>query len=141
VLGVDTGQVDTSKRGGEANMHVAERTVEGHRIYAAAIAVEQGAGREELDGFYAAVVVVRLSEGDSAREEVFRDEQLDDGKVWTDLEQALQFALEVGEAAIRAQAWLTWRLAGQQGFAAQAAQQVSSSGGAGWDSDRMRASR
>lgn len=104
-------------------MYVAERTVEGHRIYAAAIAVERGAGREELDGFYAGVVVVRLPAGSDARAEVFRDEQLDDGRVWADPELSLQFALEVGEAAIRAQAWLAGQLREQQFSAAQSAPQ------------------
>lgn len=100
-------------------MYVAERTVEGHRIYAAAIAVERGAGQSELDGFYAGVVVVRRAAGNDIREEVFRDEQLDDGRVWADPEQALQFALEVGKAAIRAQAWLAEQQREQQFSAAE----------------------
>ncbi len=92
-------------------MHVAERPVEGHRIYAAAIAVERGESQGERDRSYAGVVVVRMPAGSDVREEVFRDEQLDDGRVWADPEQALQFALEVGEAAIRAQAWLVGQMA------------------------------
>jgi hypothetical protein len=121
-------------------MHVAERTVDGHRIYAAALSVrsaivELGArtwdvqsawqsarticdtnspGPASHDGhrrFHAAVVVVRLSTAGAGGEEVFRDEQLEDGQVWSDPELALRFALEVGEAAIRAQARLAeWRV-------------------------------
>jgi hypothetical protein len=93
-------------------MHVAEQEVPGHRIYAAALVAEDcsPAGL----GFHAAVVVVRLNSGSTDREEVFRDERLDDGKTWTNPELALQFALEVGEAAIRAQAWLAEQLLAQE---------------------------
>jgi hypothetical protein len=93
-------------------MHVAERAVEGHRIYAAAIAAEDSC--PSARGFHAAVVVVRLTLGNPASEEVFRDECLEDGKIWTEPGPALQFALEVGEAAIRAQAWLAEQALAQQ---------------------------
>lgn len=96
----------------EAEMHVAEQDVPGHRIYAAALAAEDGSPLGQ--GFHAAVVVVRLNSGSTEREEVFRDERLDDGRTWTDPEQALQFAQEVGEAAVRAQAWLAEQVPEQQ---------------------------
>ncbi len=93
-------------------MHVAEQDVPGHRIYAAALVADDcsPAGL----GFHAAVVVIRLNSGSTDREEVFRDERLDDGRTWTDPELALQFALEVGDAAVRAQAWLAEQLLAQQ---------------------------
>jgi hypothetical protein len=51
-------------------------------------------------------VVVKSCRGEPAdsRRELFRDDLLEDGAVWRHAEQALDFALEVGEAAIRAQA-------------------------------------
>lgn len=97
-------------------MHVAELACQGHRIYAAAIAREDCSRADH--GFHAAVVVIRHGTGSTAREVVFRDEQLEDGKLWEDPEQALQFALEVGEAAIRAQAWLAAYLMAQQASSA-----------------------
>ena len=95
-------------------MHVAERDVPGYRIYAAALAAEDGSPLGQ--SFHAAVVVVRLSAGNCAREEVFRDERLEDGKKWAEPELALQFALAVGEASIRAQAWLAEQVLEQQVF-------------------------
>lgn len=93
-------------------MHVAELVVECHHVYAAAIGAEDCSPADQ--GFYAAVVVVRQRHGSHPREEVFRDERLDDGQVWEDPDVALQFALEVGEAAIHAQAWLAEHLMAQQ---------------------------
>ncbi len=93
-------------------MHVAEREVPGHRIYAAALVAEDWSPAGQR--FHAAVVVVRSIPGSTDREEVFRDERLDDGRMWADPEHALQFALEVGDAAVRAQAWLAEQLLAQQ---------------------------
>ena len=97
-------------------MHVAEQQIDDHRIYAAAIAVDGPLPASEA--FHAAVVVVRVIAGSCGREEVFRDECLEDGKVWPDPDQALRFALAVGEEAIRAQAWLAEQMLEQRAAAA-----------------------
>lgn len=77
-------------------MHLAERTFEGCRIYAAALPISASAG------FHAAVVVT-AGQPTGRRKELFRDEHLLDGRVWMDPEGALQFAVEAGQAAIMAQ--------------------------------------
>ncbi len=78
-------------------MHLAERVEGGLPIYAAALQAPGG-------GFLGAVGV-RKGSGtpDGQRKEVFRDECLDDGAVWNCPDEALDFAVQVGRAAIRAQ--------------------------------------
>lgn len=77
-------------------MNVAERKMGLYTAYAAAL--EAGA----TSGYYAAVVV-NMSQGVGLpRLEVFRDEQLDDSKVWSCPRQALAYALDMGEAAANA---------------------------------------
>ncbi|MBE0548489.1 MAG: hypothetical protein IH627_12760 [Rubrivivax sp.] len=79
-------------------MRLVEKQFGDFRICGAAI--EQARG-----GFVAGVVVVRTAGGKAPREQVFRDEALDEGWEWPSASAALDFALEVGAAAIRAQAW------------------------------------
>jgi hypothetical protein len=79
-------------------MHIAERRDGDHHIYAAASETPVG-------GFFAGCVVMRRAPAPLTPSEVFRDERLEDGRVWIDPAQALAFALEVGVAAVRAQAW------------------------------------
>ncbi len=77
-------------------MNVAERKLGLYTAYAAAL--DAGA-----TGGYHAAVVVNLSQGAGLpRLEVFRDEQLDDSRVWDCPRQALAYALDVGEAASNA---------------------------------------
>ena len=79
-------------------MNLAEHLKIGFRIYAAAPEVPGESG------FFAAVVVRKLARaGAGQAQEVFRDERLEDGHVWNCSSQALDFALRVGRAAIRAQ--------------------------------------
>ncbi|MBE0548110.1 MAG: hypothetical protein IH627_10745 [Rubrivivax sp.] len=79
-------------------MHLAERNEGEFRVYAAAIEAEGGVG------FYAGVVVKPWgSRSLCGRGEVFRDERLEDGMTWESAEEALEFALRVGAAAVRAQ--------------------------------------
>ncbi len=54
-------------------------------------------------GHYAAVVVRDRSGQEAVGHEVFRDESLEDGKVWANADDAVAFALSVGIAAIQAQ--------------------------------------
>ena len=82
-------------------MHLAERTFEACRIYAAALPAPGSLG------FHAAVVVRTERAVRSQRLEVFRDERLNDGRVWMSPEGALEFALEAGQAAVSAQRVLT----------------------------------
>lgn len=79
-------------------MNIAEQVEGKFRIYAAAIDAEGGAG------FYAAVVVRpwRTSSMVAGRE-TYRDERLEDGAVWQSAGAALDFALRIGVAAVRAQ--------------------------------------
>ncbi len=78
-------------------MHLAERVFEGFRIYAAALQVPRSLG------FNAGVVVKAEPAVEGRRAEVFRDERLDDGRVWMDPDCALSYALDVGQAAVSAQ--------------------------------------
>jgi hypothetical protein len=64
--------------------------------YAAAIPASSG-------GFYAAVVVRTTAQSNCDGPELFRDERLEDGFVWRDPEEAIEFALAVGDAAVLAQ--------------------------------------
>lgn len=74
-------------------MKVAERKLGMYTIYAAALdTVASG-------GHHAGVVVTLYQGAGAPRLEVFRDEQLEDAKVWECPRQALAFALDVGEAA------------------------------------------
>ena len=82
-------------------MHLAERAFDACRIYAAALPAPGSLG------FYAAVVVKTERAVQGKRLEVFRDERLNDGRVWMSPEGALEFALEVGQAAVSAQRVLT----------------------------------
>lgn len=77
-------------------MNVAERKLGLYTAYAAALEVGP------TSGFYAAVVVTLSQGAGLPRLEVFRDEQLDDSKVWECPRQALAYALDVGEAAANA---------------------------------------
>lgn len=77
-------------------MNVAESVVGAYRVYGAAPADSRGRG-------FLAAVVVRHHGPLGGGREVFRDEQLADGQIWTNSRQALRVALDVGEAAIRAQ--------------------------------------
>lgn len=74
-------------------MNVAKRVVGHCVIHAAAL------GSPAAAGYRAAVVVA--CHGDSPEEhyEIFRDEWLDDGKVWQRPDEALAYALNIGEAA------------------------------------------
>lgn len=77
-------------------MNVAERKLGLYTAYAAALDVGATSA-------YHAAVVVTLSQGlGLPRLEVFRDEQLDDGKAWDCPRQALAYALDIGEAAANA---------------------------------------
>lgn len=87
-------------------MNLAERSIEGCRIYAAALAAPG------LTGVNAAVVVMTCESQTQQRREVFRDECLLDGRVWLDPQVALEFALEAGHAAIVAQRALGAQLSG-----------------------------
>ena len=78
-------------------MNLAECTFEGCRIYAAAKDIPGSSG------FHAAVVVMDGWRQSVARSELFRDECLQDGRVWLDPQGALAFALEAGQAVIYAQ--------------------------------------
>jgi len=78
-------------------MHLAKCAFEACRIYAAALPAPGSLG------FHAAVVVKTERAICGQRMEVFRDECLDDGRVWMCPEGALAFALEVGQAAVSAQ--------------------------------------
>ena len=79
-------------------MNIVERVEGDFRIYAAAIDAEGGAG------FYAAVVVRPLRTSSMvAGRETFKDERLEDGAVLQSASAALDFALQVGVAAVRAQ--------------------------------------
>ena len=82
-------------------MHLAERTFEACRIYAAALPAHGSLG------FHAAVVVRTERAVRGQRLKVFRDERLNDGRVWISPEGALAFALEAGQAAVSAQMVLT----------------------------------
>jgi hypothetical protein len=82
-------------------MHLAERAFDACRIYAAALPAPGSLG------FHAAVVVKTERAVQGKRLEVFRDERLSDGRVWMSPEGALEFALEVGQAAVSAQRVLT----------------------------------
>ena len=79
-------------------MNLAEQVEGDFRIYAAAIEADGNAG------FYAAVVVRpwRTSSMVAGRE-TYRDERLEDGAVWQSAGAALDFALRIGVAAVRAQ--------------------------------------
>jgi hypothetical protein len=77
-------------------MHVAECAVGQFRVYAAAIQVPSGSG-------YHAGVVVRDFGADGKGRYAFRDEELEEAKVWVDPEEALEVALRVGRAAVHAQ--------------------------------------
>ena len=79
-------------------MNLAEHLKIGFRIYAAALAVPGE------NGCFAAVVVRTMDQAGAVQaQEVFRDERLEVGQVWSRSSQALDFALLVGRAAIRAQ--------------------------------------
>ena len=80
-------------------MYTAERREGDHQIYAVARKTPRG-------GFLAGCVVRRTASTQRAAEEIFRDVSLEDGRVWNHPEQALDFALEVGVAAVHAQALL-----------------------------------
>lgn len=77
-------------------MNVAERKMGQYTAYAAAL------DTDTADGFYAAVVVTLNQGAGLPRLEVFRDEQLDDSRVWDCPRQALAYALDMGEAAANA---------------------------------------
>lgn len=81
-------------------MHLAEVQQGQFRVYAAALGVPDGIG------FHAGVVVRRFPLPAKEGAEAFRDERLDDGRTWANPEEALAFALEVGRAAVQAQAIL-----------------------------------
>jgi hypothetical protein len=78
-------------------MHLAERVFDGFRSYAAALQVPSSLG------FNAGVVVKTERAIEGRRVEVFRDERLDDGRVWMDPERAFSCALDVGQAAVSVQ--------------------------------------
>lgn len=77
-------------------MRFAEQAEGDFRVYAAALEGPDG-------GHYSAVVVRDCRERGATDQEVFRDESLEDGKVWQSAGDALVFALAVGVAAIHAQ--------------------------------------
>lgn len=77
-------------------MFCATRTHPAFTSYAAAIPALRG-------GFHAAVVVRLNAQANRDRPELFRDERLEDGFVWSDPEAAIEFALTVGSAAVLAQ--------------------------------------
>lgn len=65
-------------------------------------------------GFKAAAVVLALGKSGLPIEVVFRDDALEDGRLWADAGAAVRFALEVGQAAAhnqRALAGLASRVA------------------------------
>lgn len=78
-------------------MHIAEEQHGEFRVYAAAFEAAGGVG------FHAGVVVKRFPPPSREDAEAFRDEQLDDARAWASADDALAFALEVGQAAMRAQ--------------------------------------
>lgn len=75
-------------------MYVAEREIAGCRIYAAALACTAGG--------YRAGVVVRAKPG---RCELWRTSTFDDGRVWSSANDALAYALDIGERLTLG--WLT----------------------------------
>ena len=85
-------------------MNLAEQVEGEFRIYAAAVDADGG------EGFYAAVVVRPWrAPFEVANTEVFRDLRLEDGAVWESAGAALDFALRIGVAAVRAQRALVAR--------------------------------
>lgn len=73
----------------------AEQTVDSFRVYASATPAAESAG------YRAAAVVLRLGNHGLPVEVVFRDDELDDGRLWREPGAAVRFALEVGEAAAK----------------------------------------
>lgn len=71
----------------------AELNLSTFRVFAAAIQDEPGGD------FKAAAVVVSLGRHGLPVEVVFRDDALDDGRLWADAGAAVRFGLEVGQAA------------------------------------------
>jgi hypothetical protein len=74
-------------------MNVAERTVGHCVIHAAALDATASSG------YHAAVVVTCTYDNRHERDEVFRDERLEDGRVWRSPDEAIAHALAIGEAA------------------------------------------
>lgn len=74
-------------------MNVAERVVGHCVVHAAALDASASCG------YHAAVVVTCKHDPGGGRDEVFRDERLEDGKVWESPVEAISYALDVGEAA------------------------------------------
>jgi hypothetical protein len=86
---------------------MAEHVESGFRVYAAALEVPSDSG------FFAAVVVRKMDQAGAVQaQEVFRDERLEGGQVWRHPSEALDFALLVGRAAIRAQTVMSVMAAG-----------------------------
>lgn len=77
-------------------MHQAEQTLESFRIFASAVPDSVSLG------YRAAAVVLRLGTHGLPVELVFRDDELDDGRIWEEPGAAVRFGLDVGEAAARA---------------------------------------
>lgn len=71
----------------------AELNLADFRVFAAALPEAAG------PGFKAAAVVVALGQHGLPVAVVFRDDALDDGRLWADPGTAVRFALEVGQAA------------------------------------------
>ncbi len=71
----------------------AELNLPDFRVLSAAFEDEPGGG------FKAAAVVVALGVHGLPVEVVFRDDALDDGRLWSDAGTAVRFGLEVGQAA------------------------------------------
>jgi len=81
-------------------MFNAEQTIDAFRVFAAAVQCESG------DGYRSAAVVLRLGSHGLPVAVVFRDDSLEDGRLWTDAGAAVRFGLRVGEAAVRGQSLL-----------------------------------
>lgn len=74
---------------------LAEMTLRGFRVFAAAVPVPFSSG------FRAATSVLRTNEDGLPIEVVFTDPALEDGQIWPGPTGAVQFALQVAEAAVK----------------------------------------
>jgi hypothetical protein len=92
-------------------MLCAEQTFSTFRVFASAMPAKKS------EGFLAAAVVLRIGSHGLPVEVVFRDDELDDGRIWQEPGAAVRFGLEVGEAAARTLGALTVPLAASRGAA------------------------
>ena len=79
-------------------MLTAEQAFNGYRVFAVAIS------DASHPGYRAAAVAMRVDRHGLPVEVVFRDDDLDDGRLWPEPGAAVRFGLEVGEAAARVDA-------------------------------------